>query len=141
MENAAPVVGPDATIANLRILKLDGATTFLALRSRSCRILAMSQIVIVGQFDLEPDDAAAAAELMRVMMNATILEQGCLHYAYSRDLSEPNRFQLSELWENDASLSAHFLTDHMATYRAGMSKLRVRSRTVRRYDATNAVDL
>ncbi len=101
----------------------------------------MGLIVILGQFDIHPDDAAAAAELMRVMMNETVKEQGCHHYAYSRDLSTPDRFQLSELWEDDASLAAHFQAPHMATYRAGISKLRVQRRTVTRYDAANAKTL
>ena len=101
----------------------------------------MSRIVIMGQFDLHPEDVVAAAELMRVMMNETVQEQGCHHYAYSHDLSTPNRFQLSELWEDEATLAAHFRTDHMATYRAGMSKLRVQRRTVTRYGVTNAQEL
>jgi quinol monooxygenase YgiN len=101
----------------------------------------MSLIAILGQFDLHPDDAFSAAELMTAMMNATIREQGCLHYAYARDLATPNRFQLSELWENDQALAEHFKAEHMATYRAGMSKLRVERRTVKRYDAANAKDL
>ena len=110
-------------------------------RSTLAIISQMSRIVIVGQFDIHPEDASAAAELMRVMMNETIKEQGCHHYAYSRDLSTPHRFQLSELWEDDAMLAAHFRTDHMATYRAGMGKLRVQRRTVKRYEVTNAQDL
>jgi quinol monooxygenase YgiN len=101
----------------------------------------MSQIVIIGQLDLHPDDASAAAELMTVMMNETVKENGCHHYAYSRDLSTPHRFQLSELWEDDEALAGHFRAAHMATYRAGMSKLRVERRTVRRYDVTNVKDL
>ena len=101
----------------------------------------MSMIVVVGQFDIHAEDMDAAAELMRVMMNETMKEQGCEHYAYSRDLATPNRFQLSELWEDDAALAAHFRADHMATYRAGMSKLRVQKRTVKRYDATNVREL
>ena len=48
---------------------------------------------------------------------------------------------LSELWEDDDALAAHFRADHMATYRAGISNLRVHRRTVRRYDVTNAKDL
>jgi quinol monooxygenase YgiN len=98
----------------------------------------MSQIVILGQLDIHPDDADAVAALMLVMMNETAKEPGCHHYTFARDLSSPNRFQLSELWEDDASLAAHFRAEHMATYRAGMSKLRVESKTVTRYDATNA---
>jgi quinol monooxygenase YgiN len=101
----------------------------------------MSMIVVIGQFDIHPEDAPAAAGLMEVMMNETIEEQGCHHYAYSRDLSTPGRFQLSELWENDNALTAHFRSDHMATYRRGMSKLRVQRRTVKRYDVANAMDL
>ena len=79
--------------------------------------------------------------MMRVMMNETIKEQGCHHYAYARDLSHPDRFQLSELWEDDDALTAHFGAAHMATYRAGMSKLRVQKRTVKRYHATSPKDL
>jgi quinol monooxygenase YgiN len=101
----------------------------------------MTQIVVVGKFDLHPEDASAAAELMRVMMNETVKEPGCQHYAYSRDLETPTRFQLSELWEDDASLAKHFEAQHMAEYRAGMSKLRVLGRTVKRYDVTDARDL
>ena len=70
--------------------------------------------MVVGQFDIHPEDTQEAAELMRLMMNATIKEQGCHHYAYSRDLSTPNRFQLSELWEDNDALVAHFRADHMA---------------------------
>jgi quinol monooxygenase YgiN len=101
----------------------------------------MPQIVILGQFDIHPEDVPASAELMRVMMNETMKENGCHHYAYSRDLSTPNRFQLSELWEDEAALAAHFKAPHMTVYRAGMSKLRVEARTVRRYDVTNIQSL
>jgi len=101
----------------------------------------MSLIVIIGQFDIHPEDVSAAAELMRVMANETVKEQGCHHYAYSRDLSTPDRFQLSELWEDDAALAAHFRSDHMAAYRAAIRELRVRTRTVKRYDVTNVTDL
>jgi quinol monooxygenase YgiN len=101
----------------------------------------MSQIVIIGQLDIHPEDAAAAAELMRVMMNASMKEQGCHHYSYSRDLATAVRFQLSELWEDEEALGAHFKAEHMAVYRAGMSKVRVLKRSVRRYEVGNSKDL
>lgn len=101
----------------------------------------MSLIVVVGQFEVHPDDVEGVAELMRVMMNETVKEHGCHHYAFSRDLSTPHRFQLSELWEDDASLAAHFKTAHMAKYREGLGKLRVQHRSVKRFDVTNTVEL
>ena len=78
---------------------------------------------------------------MTVMMNETAKEQGCHHYTFSRDLSVANRFQLSELWEDDASLASHFQAPHMAIFKAGMAKHRVLNRTVRRFDAANAKNL
>ncbi len=113
----------------------------LKYREPRCENLRVSLIVIVGQFDLHPDDADAAAALMYVMMTETMKEQGCLHYAYSRDLSNPSRFQLSELWASDTALAAHFQTGHMATYRAGIGRLRVERRTVKRYSVTDVQDL
>lgn len=101
----------------------------------------MSQIVILGHFEIHPEDAAAAAELMAAMTEATVKEKGCLHYAYARHVSQSNRFELSELWESADALEAHFGTQHMADYRAGMKNLRVEKRAVTRYQVTNPSDL
>lgn len=98
----------------------------------------MSQIVIIGQFDVHPEDVDAVADAMRIMMNETVKEAGCHHYAFSRDLSAAHRFQLSELWEDDAALAAHFRAQHMAVFRASLAKLRIEHRTVQRFDATNS---
>lgn len=101
----------------------------------------MALIAIIGQFDIDPADTAAVGELMRTMMLETQQEQGCLHYAFSADLAVADRFQLSELWESEDALAAHFRSSHMATFRAGMAQLRVRQRTVKRYLASVAADL
>ena len=101
----------------------------------------MSQIVIIGKFDVHAEDADAVGELMRVMMNETAKEKGCHHYTFARDLAVAHRFQLSELWEDDASLAAHFQSAHMAAYRAGLSKMRILKRSVKRFDAANSKEL
>jgi len=98
-------------------------------------------IAIIGQVDVHPEDAASVAELMGVLMNQSMLEPGCHHYAYARDLTTPNRFQLSELWENEEALAAHFETAHLAAYRAAVRKLRVLARRVQRFDVSGARDL
>jgi quinol monooxygenase YgiN len=101
----------------------------------------MSLIAIIGQFDIDPADTASAAENMRTMMIETQKEQGCMHYAFSTDLAKADRFQLSELWESDDALAAHFKSAHMATFRAAMAQLRVVQRTVRRYFASEPTAL
>ncbi len=104
-------------------------------------ISTMSLIAIIGQFDVHSEDVTAVGDLMRTMMNETQKEHGCLHYAFATDLSTPNRFQLSELWESDEALAAHFRTTHMVNFRAGLSSLRIEKRVVKRYDAGNPADL
>jgi quinol monooxygenase YgiN len=94
---------------------------------------AAPQLVVLGCFDFHPDDAAAAAALMRAMTEATLREPGCAHYAFSADLAVPGRFHLSELWLDAPALDAHALTAHMAAFRAGLARLRVQSRSVTRY--------
>jgi quinol monooxygenase YgiN len=101
----------------------------------------MSLIAVIGHFDVHPEDVSSVGNLMRTMMITTQKEQGCIHYAFSTDLAIPNRFQLSELWESDDALAAHFRTEHMATFRAGLASLRIQRRVVKRYDASNAADL
>jgi len=98
-------------------------------------------IAIIGQIDIHAEDAGTASELMTVMMNESMREQGCHHYTYSSDLATPNRFQLSELWESEEALAAHARSAHMATYRAGIGKLRVLARRVQRFDVSGARDL
>ncbi len=97
----------------------------------------MTLVAVLGQIDLHPDDVIAAEELMRTMAIETSKEKGCIHYAYSRDLATANRFQLSELWESQEFLLAHLQEAHTLAYRAGIGKLRVLKRSVKRYDATN----
>ena len=101
----------------------------------------MSWIIVLGHIDLHAEDASAAEALMRTMTSETVKEQGCLHYAYSRDLVTAHRFQLSELWENEESLAAHLQASHTMTYRAGIGKLRVVKRGVKKYDASNMKEL
>jgi quinol monooxygenase YgiN len=98
-------------------------------------------VIVLGQFDVDPADVSQAAALMRAMPAATVREPGCLHYAFAADLLDPNRFQLSELWRDAASLEAHAQTPHMADFRAGLARLRVRERRVRRYAAGEAGEL
>jgi quinol monooxygenase YgiN len=98
-------------------------------------------IVVLGQFDFHPDDFEAAKALAATLMEETAREDGCLKYAFAADLVQPNRLQLGELWRDDSSLAAHFLTPHIQAYRAGLSRLRVVNRAVQRHDVTATRDL
>jgi len=98
-------------------------------------------ILVLGQFDFHPEDFEAAKALAATLMEETAREDGCLKYAFAADLVQPNRLQLGELWRDDASLAAHFLTPHIQAYRDGLARLRVLKRAVQRHDVTATRDL
>ncbi len=50
------------------------------------------------------------------MVAATLNEAGCSEYIFSPDPNDDNRIMLYELWDGQASLDAHFASDHMAAW-------------------------
>ena len=52
----------------------------------------------------------------------TLKEKGCLDYAFSADINNPNVMRITELWEDLQSLKDHLETEHVAIFREEMSK-------------------
>ena len=65
-------------------------------------------IMIELVFDASPDEQENVAELARRTTAATRREKGCILYRFTTGLDQPNRFLLTELWENEEHLKAHF---------------------------------
>jgi quinol monooxygenase YgiN len=69
-----------------------------------------------GEFDKVKDQASA-------MVAATHLEDGCLHYAFARDIDDPDLIRISERWRDQAALDGHFASAHMAEFNKAMGGL------------------
>ncbi len=65
-------------------------------------------ILIELIFDAPPDSYDNVAELARRTTAATNRENGCILYRFTTDLDHPSRFILTELWESEEHLKAHF---------------------------------
>ena len=102
---------------------------------------ACEVIIVLGQFEIHPDDFEAVKGLAAALMRETVKEDGCMKYAFAADLTRPACLQLSECWRDDAALNAHFLTPHIQAYRDALKPLLVISRVVRRYDVSASGDL
>ena len=89
-------------------------------------------VIIEGTFRV-PDLAAARAQ-MEAMVEASRVEGGCISYAFSSDLIDPNLIHVAERWESREHLSVHAATDHMATWRAKAQELGLTDRSLRIYD-------
>lgn len=98
-------------------------------------------IIVLGEFEFHPDDIQAAKSLVAILMRETVKEDGCMKYAFAVDLTRPDCLQLSELWRDDAALSAHLLMPHILAHREAMKPLRMIRRVVRRYEVIASGDM
>ena len=78
-------------------------------------------------------DQAIAA--METMITASREEAGCIEYAYSRDLFDPNLLRIIERWQDKAALVSHFAEPHMAVFRAALAEVGPQDLQVRMYEA------
>ena len=76
----------------------------------------------------------AAVEMMR----ATKAEPGCLDYAYAVDLAEPELLRIIERWTDDAALTAHFATPHMAAFNQALAGAKIAAASVKAYAGDEA---
>ena len=65
-------------------------------------------IFIEFVYDAAPEAREEVLELTRRTMAETQREEGCVLYRFSTDVELPNRFVLTELWEGEEALKAHF---------------------------------
>jgi len=101
----------------------------------------MTALIVAGEIRLDPDHMAAAWDALEPMIAATRAEAGCLSYVFTEDHSEPGLLHLFERWTSKEALDEHFATDHMATYRAAMGEIDIRSRDLAIYDVSGVTPL
>jgi len=65
------------------------------------------RILISGEIDLPVDARDKALRDAFPLIQAALAERGCLHYAWTADLSRPGRVNVFEEWECEADLAAH----------------------------------
>jgi quinol monooxygenase YgiN len=73
-------------------------------------------ILIELIFDAAPNEREEFVALARRTMAETHGEKGCILYQFTIDLDLPNRFILTELWENEEDLQAHFAGQTFKTF-------------------------
>ena len=76
------------------------------------------------------DLQAAAAR----MVAATLLEPGCIRYAFAQDLLDRTLIHISEAWQDKAALDAHFATPHMVEWIAALGAIGMTERSLRIYE-------
>ena len=65
------------------------------------------RVVISGEVDLAPADRDRALTAARDLILMALAEPGCVHYAWTADLSVPGRINVFEEWDSQEELAAH----------------------------------
>jgi quinol monooxygenase YgiN len=81
-----------------------------------------------GEFDKVKDQAA-------VLIAATNREDGCIHYSFARDISDPDLIHIAERWRDQDALSGHSASPHVAAFNKVMGGLKREGADVWLYSA------
>ncbi len=91
-------------------------------------------LLIVGTVRLPPENLADARAAMAAIVTASRAEDGCLDYAYADDVLDPGLIHIRERWRDQAALDAHFVTPHIAEWRAAWPALGITDRNLCVYE-------
>ena len=98
-------------------------------------------ITVIGHFRLPPERLDEARPVMAKVIEATLIEPGCLAYSYAEDVLEPGLVRVSEMWESREHLAAHFETAHMIEWVEEREKLGLFDRLIAAYELGEAEKL
>jgi quinol monooxygenase YgiN len=77
-------------------------------------------LIIEGWLKLGTGEFDKVADAARTMVAETVKETGCLTYAFSRDINDPDLIRIAERWETAEALAAHGQSAHMAAFNKAM---------------------
>lgn len=93
-------------------------------------------IIISGTFEVDPAEIDLARTVFATMAEASSADKGCLAYGFWVDPEISYRYRAYEEWESEDAIRAHMTTAHAAAFIQALPKLRIRSSSVWRYQAT-----
>ena len=98
-------------------------------------------IIVAGTLRLSAQDLDAVRADAVAVISATRAEQGCLVYAFAEDLMEPGLVRIYEEWESREDLDRHGKTDHIAAWRAALSRVTVLARDLKMIEVAGSEPL
>lgn len=79
-------------------------------------------IVVNAKAKTNRENISNLKDVIFSLEQETLKEKGCLDYAFSAEINNPNIMRITELWEDLQSLMDHLKTEHVAVFRKEMSK-------------------
>lgn len=105
------------------------------MRYESAAGLATDEMLLItGTFRIPPDKVAAAQGIMRRMIEASRMEDGCVEYHYAQDVFDAGLIHVIERWADQQALDRHFASPHLAAWRAAWAEFGIGERNLRLCD-------
>ena len=93
-------------------------------------------LVVIATLPGKPDKREEIAAALAKAAAASRGDAGCVSYAFHRDLENPDSYVSVEVWEDQASLDAHFQAPHLAELLAVAGDLLAGEVTIETYEST-----
>jgi quinol monooxygenase YgiN len=91
-------------------------------------------IIVTGTIDFDPAKRDAAIAAVTACMEATQAEEGCEHYTFSGDFTDPGRMYVSEQWASQAAMDNHMASPHLAELMGAMGNFGVTAASLTKWE-------
>lgn len=98
-------------------------------------------ILIAGTVRVAAGGLDKVRDAMETVLSATRAEDGCIQYAYARDVLDPDLMHVSELWRDMDALKAHGAAPHMRIWGSAMREAGVLERDLKWYEVGEGTPL
>lgn len=95
-------------------------------------------VVVFGTLRFPPENMAKVLPHLRVLVEATRVNDHCITYDVAEDLFDKGLIRFSEIWPDQALLDAHLRAPHIAPWRAVCREFGLSGRDFTAYDANGA---
>jgi quinol monooxygenase YgiN len=92
-------------------------------------------IIILVEVGVKDGGSDQVRQAVTRMEQATRKEPGCVSYAFSTDVSDPNTVRVTERWKSLDDIRAHMASPHMAQFQQDVMALEPTSLSVKAYEA------
>ena len=80
-------------------------------------------VIVIARFRPHPDRRDDLVALLEDVQTASRGDDGCLHYGYHTEITDPLSFIAVEEWRDEETLAAHLRQPHIARLIAALPEL------------------
>lgn len=91
-------------------------------------------ILVMGHIKLAAGEGARIAPLLTKHMADVAVEEGCEHYSFAFDATDPDLVRISERWASAEALATHGQADHQKAFGRALRDFAVEGIDVRAWD-------